>query len=143
MKRLMTELKMFNEERPSGSTAELIGDNLYKWIIKIPGPVGSIYEGPIYKLECEYPQKYPHDAPKFKFVPPIYHPNVDPETGEFCMMDTKWAPATNTKSLISAAVELLAKPNNERPRNPLAAAEFANQYPEFVAKVKTMVSTYK
>ncbi len=43
----------------------------------IIGPPDSPYEGGVFKVEFFYPDNYPAESPKFRFLTKIYHPNVD------------------------------------------------------------------
>lgn len=43
----------------------------------IPGPKGSPYEDGLFKLSIQFGEQYPFRPPTFKFVTPVYHPNID------------------------------------------------------------------
>ncbi|EGD81102.1 hypothetical protein PTSG_11140 [Salpingoeca rosetta] len=53
-----------------------------------------------FEVEITYPDKFPFEAPKVKFVTPIYHPNVNEKGTEIClnMINAEhWKPATRTR----------------------------------------------
>lgn len=43
----------------------------------IPGPKGSPYEDGLFKLSIQFGDQYPFRPPTFKFLTPVYHPNID------------------------------------------------------------------
>lgn len=43
----------------------------------IPGPIGSPYEKGIFKLAISIGEQYPFRPPTFKFITPVFHPNID------------------------------------------------------------------
>ena len=138
-RRLAAELKKFQNSAPGGATVELVGDDVAHWIVKLPGPASSPYEGHIYKIEINYTAKYPYEKPDVCFQPPIFHPNVDIETGAFCIGD--WAPAVHTTDLISTALNILQKPNAGNAVNAEAGRLYAENQAEFNRKVKESVKS--
>lgn len=39
------------------------GENIFRWIGTITGPVDTVYAGHKYKLQLEFPNSYPYSAP--------------------------------------------------------------------------------
>ena len=97
---------------PSFATAELDGDNLYKWNIVLTGPDKSPFEGGKFKLELEAPTEFPFKPPKIIFKTPIYHPNVD-EKGVFCMeiLTDSWSPQLKIEDIFVVLLQFLREPN--------------------------------
>ena len=65
----------------------------------VKGPVGSLYEGGIFRFEVNLPYGYPFKPPEAKLLTKIYHPNVsnlaEPHPHSLCpccIRDT-WSPA--------------------------------------------------
>ena len=83
-KRLQQELLSLMMSGEKGVSAFPDGDNLFKWIGTISGPVGTVYEGLEYRLILEFPNGYPIVAPRVKFETFCFHPNVD-ENGNICL----------------------------------------------------------
>jgi len=52
---------------------------------KIKGPVDTPYEGGIFKVDIEIPDKYPFEPPKMRFATKLWHPNVSSQTGAICL----------------------------------------------------------
>ena len=83
-KRLQQELLSLMMSGEKGVSAFPDGDNLFKWIGTISGPIGTVYEGLEYRLVLEFPNGYPIVAPRVKFETFCFHPNVD-EHGNICL----------------------------------------------------------
>ena len=47
-----------------------------KWIVTIPGPVGTPYEGGKFDVDIDFSDNYPFKCPKIKFMTKVYHPNI-------------------------------------------------------------------
>ena len=85
------------------------GDNLFKWIGIIQGPVGTVYEGLEYRLILEFPNGYPITAPRIRFESFCFHPNVD-ENGNICLdiLKEKWSATYDVLSILLSIQSLLA-----------------------------------
>ena len=78
-------------------------------------------KGGKFKIELTFPVTYPFTPPKFKFLTPIYHPNID-DQGAICLSllkDGEWKPSTRVASVLEGIVGLLVTPN---PDDPLVAS---------------------
>jgi ubiquitin-conjugating enzyme E2 D len=72
-------------------------------------------------MELTFPVTYPFTPPKFKFLTPIYHPNID-DQGAICLSllkDGEWKPSTRVASILEGILALLVTPN---PDDPLVAS---------------------
>ncbi|KAJ7476915.1 ubiquitin-conjugating enzyme/RWD-like protein [Mycena galericulata] len=56
----------------------LPGVNLRQWVAHIPGLPNTPWEGGVYSLEVSFPPGLPEEVPKFRFIVPLFHPNVLP-----------------------------------------------------------------
>jgi ubiquitin-conjugating enzyme E2 C len=123
-KELMT-LMMMNDQSVSAFPE---GDNLFKWVGTISGPIGTVYEGLTYKLSLEFPSGYPYAAPTVKFSTPCYHPNVD-NAGNICLdiLKDKWSALYDVRTILLSIQSLLGEPNNDSPLNVNAAELWPNQ----------------
>lgn len=45
-----------------------------------PGPLGTPYEGGVYKIDIRIPNEYPFRPPVMKFETKVWHPNVSSQT---------------------------------------------------------------
>ena len=79
----------------------------------VSGPSGTPYEGGIFFLEIDLPQRYPFEAPVMRFTTPIYHCNVRAEDGRLCMgllHWEEWRPAQSISGLLLGICSLLHDP---------------------------------
>lgn len=107
------------------------GDNIFRWIGTISGPVDTVYAGQKYKLHLEFTNSYPYAAPIVKFVTPCFHPNID-LSGAICLdiLKDKWSALYDVRTILLSIQSLLGEPNNESPLNAQASLLWSNQ-PEF------------
>ncbi|KAJ7250393.1 ubiquitin-conjugating enzyme/RWD-like protein [Mycena rebaudengoi] len=52
--------------------------DLRQWEAHIPGPAGTPWEGGVYSLTIKFKPGSPDLLPKFRFLVPLFHPNVYP-----------------------------------------------------------------
>ncbi|BFZ61191.1 Ubiquitin-conjugating enzyme subunit [Saitoella coloradoensis] len=115
-----------------GVYAELVNDNIFVWQIGIaPTDKDSVYYGGYYKAEIKFPKDYPFMPPSFRFLRPVFHPNIykdgklcisilhppgdDPQSGETAA--ERWSPAQSVESIILSIMSLLEDPNCASPAN--------------------------
>ncbi|EEB13503.1 ubiquitin-conjugating enzyme E2 C, putative [Pediculus humanus corporis] len=105
--RLQKELMslMMNPEK---SVSAFPGENLFKWVATMSGPVNTVYEGLSYKLSMEFPQSYPYAPPVVKFTSPCYHPNVD-TSGNICLdiLKDEWSALYDVRAILLSIQSLL------------------------------------
>lgn len=104
----------------------------------------GIYEEGIFKFVMSIPQNYPDgDCPLVKFVPPVYHPLVNIETGE---LDIKqafplWRRTVNHLwQVLLFARRLFYRIESSNPINEEAAMLYNNDISAFREKVKENIS---
>ena len=71
------------------------------WIVTLPGPEGTVYEGGKFEVEIDFRDSYPFKCPNITFVTKIYHPNIS-NKGEICAEKVKnaWVPTLNAKFVV-------------------------------------------
>ena len=122
IRRIQKELKEIKEESTDHQNMIFsiapVEDDLFKWSGYIFGPVGSPYQGGIFKINIEYPANYPFKSPKIYFGTRIYHPNIS-DSGAICLdiLKDKWSPALSISKVLLSISSLLTDPN---PSDPLA-----------------------
>lgn len=123
LKRLTNEYKRMVDNPNCPYTVELKDKDMREWIVTIPGPADSPYEGLNFKLSISIPSGWPFEPPKFKFISKVFHPNVW-ENGEICLdvnKPEKYSPALDMEARVDNLVILLQDANCSSPANGAAA----------------------
>ncbi len=140
-RRILKDLKTLENEDSDYFRAEPSQDNIFYWKGYIMPPEDTLYFGMILPFEIFFEEGYPKKAPKVKFPPNgIFHPNFYID-GNICvdMLQDKWTPQYDVKSIILSIVLLLREPNPDSPANAAAAKMFVHSFDEFKMKVRENV----
>ncbi|GAB1290640.1 Ubiquitin-conjugating enzyme E2 H [Apodemus speciosus] len=86
------------------------------------------YEGGVWKVRVDLPDKYPFKSPSIGFMNKIFHPNIDE--------------AYLTNIFESFLPQLLAYPNPIDPLNGDAAAMYLHRPEEYKQKIKEYIQKY-
>jgi ubiquitin-protein ligase len=123
--RLQREFVLLQKDPPPGISARPNASNndgeptqLTKWTATIEGPRESPFEGVLFQVTLQFPERYPMDPPWCQFAGPWipFHPNVDGQ-GRICLDTLKrppsgsWSPAVSLSSLLLSLQLLLGEPN--------------------------------
>jgi ubiquitin-conjugating enzyme E2 D/E len=132
VKRLTKEYMEIKKNEIPNLSANPINNNLFEWEAVILGPIGTPYEGGIFKLSISIPSKYPFKPPIVIFKTKIYHPNIN-NAGNICLdiLKTQWSPALTISKILLSICSLLSDPN---PNDPLV--------PEIANLLKTNIEVY-
>lgn len=127
-----------------GEPAEVTQPELLEWDALLCGPDGTPYEGGVYYLHLKFPTKYPQEAPMARFVTPVWHPNIDAESGKICLnvLQEEWSPTLNVSSLLLCISALLSQPDPEDPLNHAAAEMMHFKPSEFTSKARRWTDRY-
>ncbi len=127
IKRIRTELDKIQQDPPSNCSAGPANEDLFKWEATIIGPIDTVYEGGIFKLDILFPERYPFKPPKVKFRTRIYHPNIN-SSGGICLdiLKDQWSPALTISKVLLSICSLLDEPNPDDPLVPEIADEYVN-----------------
>ncbi|CCM02101.1 uncharacterized protein FIBRA_04178 [Fibroporia radiculosa] len=153
LRRQLAELK----KRPlEGFSAGLVDDNnFYEWDIMIIGPPDTLYEGGIFRARLSFPEEYPIQPPKMRFLTPMWHPNIYPD-GNVCISilhppgedqygyedsGERWLPVHTVESILLSVISLLSSdtPNLDSPANVDAAKEVRESFDTYKKKVRRLV----
>jgi ubiquitin-conjugating enzyme E2 D/E len=123
--RIKKEFTDVTKAEGKGISAQIVGDDFFKWQATINGDEASPYKGGVFFLAVEFPKNYPFSPPKIKFDTKIYHCNVN-EKGEICLeeLKEKWSPGLTISRILDIISGLMKVPNIDNPVN----AEIASEY---------------
>ena len=115
--RITKELIMLaNDPGPGISAWPVDESDMMHLQAQIQGPQESPYQGGLYNLTVDIPDRYPFEPPRVRFITPIYHPNIDSD-GRICLDTLKmqphgsWSPSVNINTLLLTIRVLMSNPN--------------------------------
>jgi ubiquitin-conjugating enzyme E2 R len=153
---LMNEFKALSKE--PWTHVELINDNVFEWSIAliVLNP-DSLYYGGYFKAKMTFPKNYPYSPPDFKFVRPLYHPNIYPD-GRLCisilhapgddemsgeLAAERWSPVQRVETVLISVLSLLDDAEVSSPANVDAGVMLRNNPAQYKEKVKRDLETSK
>ncbi|KAA6412158.1 MAG: ubiquitin conjugating enzyme [Lasallia pustulata] len=153
---LMNEYKTLSQEK--WVNVELHEDNVFDWdIALILLNPDSLYYGGYFKAKMSFPKNYPYAPPGFKFVRPLYHPNIYKD-GKLCISilhapgedemsgesaAERWSPAQRVESVLLSILSLLDDAEVSSPANVDAGVMLRKQPEEYKRLVKHDVEVSK
>ncbi|XP_078486820.1 putative ubiquitin-conjugating enzyme E2 7 [Ciona intestinalis] len=151
---LKRQLKDLEKKPVEGFSAGLVDDeNLFLWEVIVIGPVDTVYDGGFFKAHLSFPQEYPQQPPKLKFVSEMWHPNVGKD-GLVCISilhepgedkfgyerpEERWLPIHTVESIMMSVISMLCDPNAGSPANVDAAKQYRENFPAFKKEVARLV----
>ncbi|OII74155.1 ubiquitin conjugating enzyme [Cryptosporidium ubiquitum] len=144
-KRIAQERAEWRKDHPVGFSAKYApsedgeGQDMMKWICKIPGKSGTLWENGEYTLNVIFPEDYPAKPPKCIFQPPLFHPNIYP-SGTVCLSilneDEDWKPSITMKQILLGIQDLLDNPNIKSPAQAESYQLYSNNRAEYNRRIK-------
>eukprot|EP00005_Dracoamoeba_jomungandri_P004163 CAMPEP_0174256956 /NCGR_PEP_ID=MMETSP0439-20130205/6150_1 /TAXON_ID=0 /ORGANISM="Stereomyxa ramosa, Strain Chinc5" /LENGTH=541 /DNA_ID=CAMNT_0015339821 /DNA_START=69 /DNA_END=1694 /DNA_ORIENTATION=- len=137
MRRILKEFS----EATSDSTNQFVvyanQDNMQFWKVVLFGPKGSPYEGGNFMVTLQFPDNYPFSPPKFQFLTPIFHCNVNND-GKVCLdiLKDQWSPALTSTKVLLSVLSLMTDPNPNDPLDSSKAALYQDNFPEYVKQAQ-------
>lgn len=129
----------------------LIDEDLFKWRCTIIGPAGSNYEGGMFPAELVFDERFPNYPPKMRFLCPMWHPNIDANSGAVCISilhepgpdkyeyesaQERWLPIHTVESIVVSVVSMLLDPTGMSPLNVEAARDLREDRAGYEKKVR-------
>ena len=111
----------------------------------VSGPQDTVFEDGVFIARLTFPQDYPLNPPKMKFLSKIFHPNIYPD-GRVCISilhapgddplgyeksSERWSPVQSVEKVLLSVMSMLAEPNTESPANVDAAKMWREGRDEF------------
>eukprot|EP01138_Halocafeteria_seosinensis_P003658 gb/GECG01003737.1/.p1 GENE.gb/GECG01003737.1/~~gb/GECG01003737.1/.p1 ORF type:complete len:162 (+),score=28.17 gb/GECG01003737.1/:1-486(+) len=145
VKALLKEREKIWPKVEHGRVTQPDEDDPFTWELWIQGPDkysvddeirDCPYKGKQFRLTLKYPDKYPMESPSMKFdVGALYHPNVDPETGEICMEGIN-KPTVKIDRRAEHVFKLLSCPDLGNALNADAASEMREDVKKYESKAR-------
>uniref|UniRef100_A0A7S1B3C1 E2 ubiquitin-conjugating enzyme n=1 Tax=Corethron hystrix TaxID=216773 RepID=A0A7S1B3C1_9STRA len=119
-------------------------DNLGTIYAEIEGPTGTPYEGRFFDLKLVLPGDFPQSPPRGFFLSKLYHPNINPATGDICVNTLKrdWSSGTTISHVLSVIRCLLIVPFPESSLNDECGKLFMESYDDYAKRARLLANLH-
>ena len=119
-------------------------DDLTQLDILLAGPTHTPFAGGLFKLHLTIPPTYPQAPPTAHFRTPIFHPNVEAQTGGVCVETLKrdWDAKLTLRDILVVISCLLIQPNPDSALNAEAGGLIQDDYDAFVRRAELMTGIH-
>jgi ubiquitin-protein ligase len=127
LRNLLVEINQIKNDPIEGAEMTIDNDTLEIIVVKFDVPNDLPYGTNEILLLISITPDYPNKHPVCAFEPPIFHPNVNQQTGEIChpiVEQDKWSQFKSLRTLIHHMQTLIFDPNPNSALNSTAASEF-------------------
>lgn len=154
--RLMSEMQALQKEKWVNIDTE--SGNLFRWrmALWVVNPDSAFYGG-YFRAEMAFTEEYPFQPPKFRFLIPIYHPNIYPD-GQLCISilhkpgedlmsgeeaSERWSPLQGVESVLRSVLLLLDDPEINSPANVDASVMYRDKRDQYNKTARETVERSK
>ncbi|KMU83338.1 ubiquitin-conjugating enzyme E2 R2 [Coccidioides immitis H538.4] len=153
---LLNEYKALSKEK--WVDVELKNEDIFNWnIALIVLNPDSLYYGGYFKGRMTFPNNYPYSPPSFKFIRPLFHPNIY-DNGELCISilhspgedemsgesaAERWSPAQRVESVLISILSLLDDAEINSAANVNASVMLRDKPEKYKQKVRDDVEKSK
>ncbi|PLB37974.1 putative ubiquitin conjugating enzyme (UbcC) [Aspergillus candidus] len=158
----MTERILMNEYKTLAKepwvNIELNEEDIFQWTIGliVLNP-DSLYYGGYFKASMKFPKNYPYSPPEFRFLRPLWHPNIYAD-GKLCisilhapgddemsgeLASERWSPAQRVESVLISILSLLDDAEVSSPANVDAGVMLRKEPDQYKAIVRSNVEDSK
>jgi len=143
LRQVAKELSSLQSEPPEGITVVMNEGDLTDIQASIQGPVGTPFEGGVFRMKLVLPKDFPQSPPRGFFLTKLFHPNVA-KNGEICVNTLKrdWKPDLGLKHILITVKCLLIHPNPESALNEEAGKLLLEDYEDFCSQAKMITEIY-
>lgn len=144
LKAVARELHSLIREDIHGIRVQYDDSNLTEITAIVEGPDDTPFEGGIFKIKLSISKEYPSLPPKGHFMTKVFHPNVNPDSGEICVNTLKkdWTPNLGLKHILLTIRCLLIHPNPESALNTDAGKLLLENYDQYFSRAKMMTEVH-
>lgn len=113
------EVRDIQSEPSLGITITLVDGSLYHLVGCFPGPVDTPYQGGMFSVDIQVPDRYPFVPLAMRFITRVYHCNVSSTTGAICLdiLKDAWSPVLTIKSALISLQSMLSSPEPDNPQD--------------------------
>jgi ubiquitin-conjugating enzyme E2 H len=141
--------KMGDLQKLVQSGLKVIGDTIEDdtYYVCIKGPKETPYEDGFYWLRMYITKDYPFKSPSVIFLTPIFHPNVEYDSGTICLdaINEQWTPVFHFERIFQIMIpHLMTYPNASDPFHVYAAElllQNSDKYNEIAKKINEKYAT--
>lgn len=133
----MLESSGYLHKEEGGSSSSNTADSDIM-VCMLSGPEDTPYYGRKWRICIHLPKEYPFKSPSVGFEDPIFHPNVDINSGSVCLnaLNSEWTPMYKLTDIMQTLLpQLLTYPNADDPLNAYAAQLWQTSQDLFNSKV--------
>lgn len=143
IKRVAKEMRKLMTDAPEGIKMHFNEDDITDIQATIQGPVGTPYEGGLFRMKVVLGENFPSNPPKGFFITKIFHPNVA-KNGAICVNTLKrdWKSDMGIEHVLTVCKCLLIHPNPASALNEEAGKLLLERYDDFAARAKMMTEVH-